>query len=114
MTAYGYETYPAYANGRSNGHSSNGRSVNGRSSNGRRDIAPRSGRVDSGWPEANGYRREDGVLRLDRYENDWRAPVAAELAAHVDDPVVIIDEDVHIVVHRSDELDLRELRTAAR
>jgi hypothetical protein len=113
MAAYGYETYPAYADGRSNGHSSNGRSANGR-----RDLAPRaatrSGRGDRGWPEANGYRRQDGVLRLDRYENDWRAPVAAELAAHVDDPVVIIDEDVHIVVHRSDELDLRELRTAAR
>jgi hypothetical protein len=27
---------------------------------------------------------------------------------------VIIDEDVHVIVHRSDEIDLRELRTAAR
>jgi hypothetical protein len=138
MAAYGYETYPAYADGRSTSRSvpGGGRQVvrddgdwsasprtpapayapaNG-NGHGRAATARRNGHAANGNGYAsgssNGSRNGDHVLRLAAYEDDWRAPVAAELAAHQDDPILYVDEDVHIVVHRSDEIDVSELRAA--
>jgi hypothetical protein len=135
MAAYGYETYPAYADGRSNGRSVEAgarqvvrddgdwsaaprspapayASANGNGHARQATTARRNGRRANGNGATNGPANGDTVLRLASYEDDWRAPVAAELAAHQDDPILYVDEDVHIVVHRSDEIDVSELRTA--
>jgi hypothetical protein len=150
MTAYGYETYPAYADGRSsrvaarapyqpptsNGHAvpAAARTAAYAAYAGYDDgddwsspVSPRSGeahgyaangayarhtaRTGNGNGNGNGHRGR--TINLDEYENDWRASVADELAAHFDDPIVFVDEDVHLVVHRSDEIDVSELRAAA-
>jgi len=51
---------------------------------------------------------------VDAHVDDWRTPVRVELAAREDDdPVLFIDDDVHLVVHRSGDLDLAGLRAAA-
>jgi hypothetical protein len=150
MAAYGYETYPAYADGRSirtaprtpraaarsnegvvpasartaayaayagydDGDDwsspaparharTNGNGTNGDGTNGTNAARARTG--------GNGNGHSGRMIRLDDYESDWRASVADELAAHFDDPILFVDEDVHLVVHRSDEIDVSELRAA--
>jgi hypothetical protein len=161
MAAYGYETYPAYADGRSNrvparaaypqaasngyevpasartaayaayagyddgddwsspvpssapranGHGTNGHGTNGYAANGH---APNGSHAPRRTTNGNGNGHRGDTIRLDDYESDWRASVADELAAHFDDPILFVDEDVHLVVHRSDEIDVSELRAAA-
>ena len=139
MAAYGYETYPAYAEARSTRAAPRAPS-NGRTPAAARTAAYAAYAGYAGYDDGDdwsspaparparangngtngahgaGNGRNGGghrtMIRLDDYEHDWRAPVAEELAAHFDDPVVFVDEDVHLVVHRSDEIDVSELRVA--
>ena len=62
------------------------------------------------WMDPNGH----AVLRLGQTEVDgWNRPAAAVQAyERYDEPVVHVDQDVHIVVHRSDELNVHGLRAA--
>jgi hypothetical protein len=47
--------------------------------------------------------------------DDWRRPAASPASLEDQlDPSIEVEEDVHIVVHRSGELDLTELRAASR
>jgi hypothetical protein len=68
----------------------------------------------------NGHLRSYGRLEHGRSNGAGpaaRPAVESGVRMLEDDPAeitIVIDEDVHLVVHRSDEVDLRELRTATR
>jgi hypothetical protein len=86
--AYGYGNGNG---GRSNGAGSNGSRSNGSGSNGRagngHDLGSPDGLIDERYLPDHRYLREGSVAE-------------------------IIDEDVHVVVRRSDEVDLQALRAA--
>ncbi len=50
--------------------------------------------------------------RVDAYVDDWATPSSIQVLEDDGEPVVYVDDDVHIVVHRSEEFDLRGLRAA--
>ena len=92
---YGYEYGPAYGNGHANGNgfvNGNGsRSRNGNGSSSRagdgRAVGTSNGLIDERYLPDHRYLREGAVAE-------------------------IIDEDVHVIVRRSDEVDLQALRAA--
>ncbi len=104
----------AYANGRSRAEE-RGRAPAERARANGNDRAYGHAASDGGNGNGNGnaagYRGygRDRMVDLGRYEDDWRTAVAEELAAYQDEPFRLVEDDVHIVVHRSDELDMSEL-----
>ena len=60
---------------------------------------------------AYGSARRSGP-RVDAYADDWATPSSIQFLEDDGEPVVYVDDDVHIVVHRSEEFDLRGLRAA--
>jgi hypothetical protein len=68
--------------------------------------------------DANGWGSRpastSGSAHRDAVRDDWRRPaVVRSVNDDQIDPSILMDEDVHVVVHRSDELDLSELRAAS-
>jgi hypothetical protein len=62
------------------------------------------------WLHGNGRAT---LHRADAEADGWSRPAETVLVLEPDDePVLYVDEDVHIVVHRSDELNLHGLRAA--
>jgi hypothetical protein len=97
-TSYGYDAQ--YAELRAASASSNGRSA----------LRP--------VPDANGWGSRPASTptggQRDAARDDWRRPaVVQSIDDDQIDPTIMMDEDVHLIVHRSDELDLGELRAAS-
>lgn len=93
-TAYGYAPAPVWGAG-TDRHSDQG-----------------GGRLSR--PNTNGRAayRSNGSVRSDPYGDGWGAPGTTQVLERDDEPVIHVDEDVHIIVHRSDELYVRGLRAA--
>jgi hypothetical protein len=66
------------------------------------------------WAAASrrGNGRASSANGSDPYGDGWGASASVQVLDRDDGPVVYVDEDVHIVVHRSDELYVQDLRTA--
>ena len=65
------------------------------------------GRAGNGRASAS-----NGYVRFDPYGDGWGAPGTTQVLERDEAPIVHVDEDVHIVVHRSDELYVQGLRAA--
>jgi hypothetical protein len=69
-----------------------------------------------GWATADDRRAPAAsyatARRVDAYVDDWASPNQVQVVEYGEDPIVYVDDDVHIVVHRSEEYDLRGLRAA--
>jgi hypothetical protein len=93
VTANGYAPMPEWATASGGG--------DGR---GRRLARPAAGRrVVYG---------SNGTGRSDPYGDGWGSSGTTQVLERDDEPVVHVDEDVHIIVHRSDELYVQGLRAA--
>jgi hypothetical protein len=98
-TSFGYEEQ--YAELRAASSASNGRS-------GLRTMAD-----GNGWESRPVPNSASGSRNAAR--EDWRRPaVVRSVNDDQIDPSILMDEDVHLIVHRSDELDLSELRAVSR
>jgi hypothetical protein len=107
--SYGYEAQ--YAELRAASSASNGR------------TRLRTTADANGWgvreADANGWDHRpatgSGPANRGAAHDDRRGPaVVRSITDDQIDPTIMMDEDVHLVVHRSDELDLTELRAASR